>query len=209
MKLYDYAPAPNPRRARFFIAEKGLEVDTVQVDLRQKQQFDADFKALNPRCTVPALVLDDGTAISENQGIAAYLEALHPEPPLLGRDAAEKGRVAMWNARMEREGMDAISEAYRNHSERFAGRAIPGPEEHAQIPELARRGKRRAEAFLRMLDERLARHAFLCGDHFTVADITAVVAVDFAAWIKLSIAAEQTHLRRWYDAVSARPAAKA
>ena len=209
MKLYDFAIAPNPRRARFFIAEKGLEVETIQIDLREKQQFDADFKALNPRCTVPVLLLDDGTAITDNQGIAAYLEAAYPQPPLLGRDAKEKGLVAMWQARMEFEGMGAVTEAYRNHAGRFADRALPGPEPCAQIPQLAERGKHRAQAFFHTLNEHLARHEFICGDTFTLADITAVVAVDFAAWVKLAITAEQTHLQRWYDAVSARPAAKA
>ncbi|MGI9229091.1 MAG: glutathione S-transferase family protein [Gammaproteobacteria bacterium] len=209
MKLYDYTIAPNPRRARIFIAEKGLEIEIIQVDLRQKEQFSETFKAINPRCAVPVLLLDDGTAITENKGIAAYLEATHPEPPLLGKTPTEKAMIAMWNARMEYEGMLAVSEAFRNHAEGFVGRAISGPEAYPQIPELVERGKKRTQEFFQTLDAQLAQHEFICGDNFSMADITAMVAVDFADWIKLGISPQQKHLQRWYEVVSNRPSAKA
>ncbi|MFP3942412.1 MAG: glutathione S-transferase family protein [Alphaproteobacteria bacterium] len=208
MKFYDCTPAPSPRRARIFIAEKGIEVETVQVDLGSGEHLGPDFRALNPQCTVPVLELDDGTVITENAGIAAFLEAEYPEPPLLGRTPVEKGLVAMWNARVEFEGLTAVAEALRNSAKGFAGRALAGPENYEQIPELAERGRLRAARFLDMLNERLEGREFVATDAFSMADITAMVVVDFAKWLKLP-ESERPHLRRWHEAVSARPSATA
>lgn len=209
MKFYDCTPAPSPRRARIFMAEKGIEVETVQVDLRNGEHLGPEFRALNPQCTVPVLVLDDGTVLTENAGIAHYLEAAFPEPPLLGRTAVQKGLVAMWNARVEFEGLTAMAEALRNSAKGFAGRALTGPESYEQIPALAERGRRRAARFLDMLDERLERREFVATNSFSVADITALVVVDFAGWLRLADPPPRPHLERWHAAVSARPSAKA
>ncbi len=209
MKLYDFEVAPNPRRVRIFMAEKGIEIPVVQVDLRNREQFTPEFRALNPWCTVPVLELDDGTAISEVCAVWRYLEETHPEPPLMGVDARDKAVVAMWEHRFEVDGIGAVAEAFRNAVKGFAGRALPGPVGYEQIPALVERGRRRVEHFFRMLDERLAENEFVAGSRFTVADITALVAVDFAGWIKMGLPDDHLHARRWYEAVSARASAKA
>lgn len=209
MKFYDYAAAPSPRRARILMAEKGVEVETEQVDLAVKAQFEDAYRAVNPRCTVPALVLDDGTVLSDNVAIARYLEEVFPEPPMLGTDPVEKAVVAEWLSRAEAEGLLAVAEALRNRSEFFKDSSITGPQRYAQVPELVARGRARAEAFFGELDARLADHAYLAGERFSAADIAAFVFVDFAGWIKLAPADGLVHLKRWYEAVAARPSARA
>ena len=208
MKFYDCSTAPSPRRARMFIAEKGLNLETVQVDLMNGEQFTPEFKRINPRCTVPVLELDDGTLITENQGIARYLEEICPEPALLGNDAIEKALVANWNARAEFEGLFAVGECVRNSFAGFENRGLTGQVDYAQIPALAERGRQRAIEFLVTLDEQLADKEFICGDNFSMADICAYVTVDFVEWIKVSMKDEQVNLKRWYDAIKERPSAK-
>lgn len=207
--FYDFAAAPSPRRARILLAEKGIEVENRQVDLMKGEQLSDAFRTVNPSCTVPALVLADGTVLTENAGIAAWAEAVKPEPALLGRTPAERGLVATWNARVELEGLSAVAEVLRNTSKGMKDRALTGPLNHAQIPELAERGRKRATWFMQMLDERLAGRAFLAIDGFSLADITALVVVDFAKWVKIEPTADQTNLRRWHAEVSARPSASA
>lgn len=208
MKFYDCSTAPSPRRARIFIAEKNLSVETIEVDLARNEQLSPAFRAVNPRCTVPVLVLDDGTTLTENQGIAAYLDAAFPEPPLLGRSPAERGLVANWNARCELEGLWAVAECFRNRSKGLANRAITGPRDFAQIPELAERGRARAEEFLLTLDERLRDSPYLAGEFFSMADITALCVVDFASWIKLTVPDSYTGLLRWRALVGERPSSR-
>ena len=207
MKFYDCKTAPSPRRARIFIAEKGIELETVEVDLRNEEQLGDAFKAINPRCTVPVLLLDDGTALTENIGIAAYLEAFKPDPPLMGTTATEKGLIATWNARVELEGLWPVADAFRNRSKGLKGRAIVGPTNYAQIPELAERGRARVGEFFAMLDQRLRHSAHIAGDDFSLADITALCVVDFAAWAKLVPSGDQTHLADWLARMKARPSA--
>ena len=209
MKLHDFKTAPNPRRARMFIAEKGLDIEMVQVDLGAKAQFEDAFRAINPQCTVPVLELDDGTALCQNAAIVQYLETIYPEPPLLGSNALEKAMVAEWAARVEWEGLMGIAEALRNTSDFFKDSAITGPERYAQIPELAERGRNRAKAFFAVMDERLSDNAYLAGETFSWADITGFVFVDFAKWIKLRPSEDLTHLANWYEAISKRPSASA
>lgn len=209
MKLYDFMAAPNPRRARMFIAEKGLEIETIQVDLGSKAQFDDAFRAINPQCTVPVLELDDGTALTQNASIVRYLEETYPEPPLLGTDAQDKAMVAEWAARVEWEGLMGIAEALRNTSEFFKDSAITGPNRYQQIPELAERGRHRAEAFFAVMDQRLSETPYLAGETFSWADIIGFVFVDFAKWIKLVPAKDLTQLANWYEAISNRPSASA
>jgi glutathione S-transferase len=205
MKFYDCQTAPSPRRARIFIAEKGLDIDTIEIDLGKGEQLGEEFKRLNPRCTVPVLELDDGTCLTENAAIAAYLEALVPKPSLLGTSAEEKGSVADWNARMELEGLWPLADALRNRSKGMVGRAITGPTDYRQIPELAERGLARATEFFEMLNERLGQSEYVAGNFFSMADITAIVVVDFAAWVKSGPTTAHPNTKRWVDLVGQRP----
>lgn len=209
MKLYDFKAAPNPRRARIFLVEKGIEIETEQVDLREKQQFSDAYKAINPRCTVPALVLDDGTVLTEALAICRYFEELQPEPALFGRTPLERALVTMWEQRALLDGLSAVGEALRNHSKFFAGHALTGSKAYEQIPALAERGRARALQFWEELDGQLANGEFVVGDAYTMADINAQVMVDFAQWIKLDVPEELGNLRRWHAQVSERPSAKA
>lgn len=209
MKLYDCTPAPSPRRVRIFAAEKGIDLPLVQVDLMKGEQLTPEFRALNPWCTVPVLVLDDGTAISEINAICRYLEETQPEPALMGRTPVEKALIAMWDHRMEVDGFFAAAEGFRNATPGFKGRAITGRHNYDQIPALAERGKQRVQWFFELLDERLANNQFIAGPAFSVADITAMVTVDFSRWMKVTMPESLTHARRWHAEVSARPSAKA
>lgn len=203
--LYDCATAPSPRRARILLAEKGVAHQTVQVDLRSGEQLGAAFRAINPQCTVPALRTEEGVVLTDNAAIAAYVEARFPDPPLLGRTPLQKAAVASWNWRVEFEGLLAIAEALRNASPAMANRALPGPNDYAQIPELAQRGLARVQAFFATLDEQLGRHACVAGDDFSIADITAVVAVDFARVVKVKPSEQHPHLVRWRARMAERP----
>ena len=207
MIFYDCSTAPNPRRARMFIAEKGLTVDTREISIADKAQLAPEFLAVNPRGTVPVLQTDDGTILSENLGIAAYLEALHPEPPLMGRTPEEKGAVLMWNAICEQQGGWPIAEAFRNSNPHMKGRAVPGRFDHDQIPELAERGLARAQAFFDMLEEHMAGREFIATDHFTLADITAFCFVSFARVVKLRIPEGNAASQAWFERVKGRPSA--
>ncbi|WP_142809555.1 glutathione S-transferase family protein [Tepidiphilus olei] len=209
MKLYDYPPAPNPRRVRIFLAEKGIEVPTEAVDLRQGAQLSEAFRRINPQCVVPYLVLDDGTGISESIAICRYFEALQPDPPLFGKTPLEQALVEMWSRRAEFEGLLAVADALRNSAPAFKNRALPGADDFEQIPALVERGQRRTKRFFDVLEERLAHSTFLAGDFFSVADITAFVTVDFAGWIKLTLPETHINARRWYETVRARPSASA
>lgn len=209
MKLHDFKMAPNPRRVRMYLAEKSIEMEIVPVDLAQHQQMNDAFAAINPRRAVPALELDDGRVLTESVAICRYLEELHPEPPLFGRDAWDRAVVEMWHRRVELEGLQAVADAVRNSSPFFENRAIAGPVDFAQIPALAERGRQRTALFKTMLDERLADSEFIAGERFTVADIAALVTCDFAKVVKMRVGADTPNLERWYDAVSSRPSAAA
>lgn len=209
MRLHDAEFAPSPRRVRIFLAEKGIDVPARKVDLRSGEQLSADYLRLNPCATVPCLELDDGTVIHEAVSICLYFEALHPDPPLLGVDARDKAIVDMWNRRVEQEGLHAVMEAFRNSHPAFKNRALTGPHNHAQIPELAERGRVRTGHFLAMLDERLGESTHVAGEAFTIADISALVGVDFAAAVKVASIEGYGNIERWYKAVSARPSASA
>lgn len=208
MIFYDCSTAPNPRRARMFLAEKGLSPETHDISIAKGEQLDAAFLAVNPRATIPVLVTDAGTVLTENLGIAAYLEAAHPEPPLMGRTADEKGLVLMWNAIVEQQGGAPVAEVLRNTHPAFENRAIPGPDHYAQIPELAERGQARTARFFDLLEERLQDSAFLATDHFTLADISAFVFVDFARVIKMRVPEANTATLAWQEAIRERPSSQ-
>ena len=209
MKFYDCATAPSPRRVRIFLAEKGIAVPTVQVNLRAGEQFTPEFRAINPDCTVPVLELDDGVRIFDAIGICAYFEAVQPDPPLMGASPAERGLVAAWQRRCERDGFYALMDAFRNATPGLKGRAVPGPDSYDQIPALAERGRARLARFFESMDRRLAQSEFVAGPRYSIADITALVTVDWAGGIKLTIPDGASSLKRWHAAVSAHPSAKA
>jgi glutathione S-transferase len=204
--LYDCSTAPSPRRARILLAEKGVAHETVQVDLRHGEQLGDAFRQINPRCTVPVLRTEEGLLLTDNAGIAAYVEARYPEPPLLGITPAEKAEIASWHWRIEFEGLMAIAEALRNGSPAMANRALPGPVDYAQIPELAQRGLARVQQFFVTLNERLANRDFVATERLSIADIAAVVAVDFARVVKVKAGEQHPHLLRWRAALAQRPA---
>lgn len=203
--LYDCASAPSPRRARIFLAEKKVEHETVSIDLRTGEQMGDAFRTINPQCTVPALRTEDGVVLADNAGIAAYLEARFPSPALMGETPEEKAEIASWNWRVEFEGLLAIAEALRNSAPAMANRALPGKVNYAQIPALAERGLARVDQFFDMLNTRLAGRNFVAGQHFSVADITAVVAVDFARVVKRKPGEQHPELVRWRAAMADRP----
>jgi glutathione S-transferase len=208
--LYHAGGSPNSRRVRIFIAEKGLQVQLVPVDLGSKEQFSDAYKAINPRSMVPTLVLADGTSIAEVPAIWRYLEETHPEHPLLGSTATEKALVAMWERRVELDGFAAVMEAVRNAVPGLAGRALAGPHRYEQIPELAERSRLRVINFYADLNQRLQTVPFVAGEHFSAADITALATLDFAKGaLKMAIAADQSALQAWYDQITTRPSSTA
>ena len=204
--LYDCSTAPSPRRARILLAEKGVAHETVQVDLRNGEQLSDAYRRINPHCTVPTLRTDEGLTLTDNAAITAYLEARYPEPPLLGTTPAEKAEIASWNWRIEFEGLMAIAEAMRNAAPSMARRALPGPVNYEQIPALAERGRARLLQFFADLDDRLDGRDFIAAERFSIADITAVVAVDFARVVKVKPGDEHPHLVRWRAGMALRPA---
>lgn len=209
MLLYDCTTAPSPRRVRIFAAEKKIDIPLRQVDLRNREQLSDAYRVINPRCDVPFLVLDDGTGIGEVEAICRYLEAAFPETPLMGKAPKEQGVIAMWNHRIEMEGLLAIAEILRNTSPAFKDRAITGPANRSQIPELAERGRARIALFMANLDSQLGANPYVAGDSFSFADITALVTVDFASWVKVGIGEDHSNLMRWHATVSSRPSSKA
>jgi len=208
MIFYDCSTAPNPRRARMFIAEKSLTIESHDISIAKSEQLGEAFKDVNPLATVPVLVTDEGTALTENLGIAAYLEAMHPEPPLMGESAQEKGLVLMWNAIAEQQGGVPIAEALRNGNPFFQGRAIPGPVDYAQVPELTTRGLDRTKRFFELLEHRLQASPYMATDKFTLADISAFVFVEFGRVIKMRIPEQNNATLAWHAAIKARPSAQ-
>ncbi len=202
MKLYDGGRAPNPRRVRIFLAEKGISVPVENVDLGTQQQRSPEYTAINPLQRVPALVLDDGTIITESMAICRYFEALRPDPPLFGRGAKEEALVEMWTRRIELNLYAAVSAVFRHLHP--AMRAM-----EQQVPEWGEANKPRVYHFLEFLDRELKDRLHVAGDTYTVADITALVSVDFMRPAKLAFPQDLAHLRRWHTHVSNRPSAGA
>src|SRR5712671_7232944 len=180
LKLYQSAGSPNSRRVRIFLAEKGLEIPLITVDLGKGEQHSDAYRPINPRRVVPTLVLEDGTSIGEVPAILRYIEEIHPQKPLHGETAKERALTAMWERRVEQEGFASVMEAIRNTAPGLKGRAIAGPHDYDQIPALVERGMLRVKDFYADLDVRLAEVRFVVGDEFSAADITALVTVDFA-----------------------------
>jgi glutathione S-transferase len=205
MKLYHSGSSPNSRRVRIFLAEKGLSIPLITIDFGKGEQHSDAYRAINSRRVVRTLVLDDGTAIGEVPAICRYIEEAHPTPPLLGETAKKKALVTTWERRAKPEGFAAVMEAIRNAAPGLKSRAIAGPHDYEQIPDLAERSKLRVKNFFADFDVRFGEAPFAAGQRFSVADITALVTVDFAAKaIDFSVPDEHRSLRRWYDAISSR-----
>ena len=211
MKLYDSKLAPNPRRVRIFMAEKGIECESVQVDIIQGENLSDDFLAINPRGVLPTLVLDDGTVIDESVAICRYLEEVQPQPPLMGTDPVSKARIEARQRHMEFDGLTGAAEAFRNAFPGFANRGLPGNAGAVDaVPALVERGTNTVRRFYQRLNEDLGQSEFVAGDAFSIADITALCVIDFAAGAaRLPIPDDCENLKRWHGAVSARPSAAA
>lgn len=207
MLFYDCSTAPSPRRARMFIAEKGLTIESRDISIGKSEQLLPEFVAVNPRATLPVLITDNGAALTENIAIAGYLEATFPESPLMGSTPDEKATVLMWNAICEQQGLLPVSEVLRNSNPHMKGRALTGPVNFDQIPELADRGRHRIDLFYAAIEQRLNESSFLALDILTLADITAFVVIDFMRVVKMRIPEENTATRAWFETIKARPSA--
>jgi glutathione S-transferase len=206
--FYDCTPAPSPRRARIVLAEKGLAHEVKIVDLSKGEQLTPEFRAINPACTVPVLVLDDGAVLTDNAGIAAWAEAAQQAPALLGTTPLEKAAVASWNSKLEGECFMAIAEVLRNTAKAMKDRALPGPHNYAQIPELAERGRARLLHFLDRFEAHMTGRDWVATDGFSLADITAGVALDFAGWVKVDVNEGRPGIAAWRARLAERPSFK-
>ncbi len=203
MLLYDTALAPNAKRTRIFLAEKGISIPTRSVDLLALEQKGEDFRRINPMGAVPALVLDDGEVLTESVAICRYIEWLHPEPPLFGRDGREQAFVEMWQRRMEFSLFLSVAMIFRHTHPRLA--AVQQP----QLPDYAESLRPRAIWAMRFLDGELSKRPYVAGEAFTIADITAFVAMELTTPAGLAVPDDLPHLARWRQEISARPSAAA
>lgn len=203
MKLFDGGRAPNPRRVKVFLAEKGITVPIEQVDLGKLGHKSAAYTAINPLQRVPALELNDGTIITESIAICRYFERLHPEPPLFGTDARDAALVEMWERRIEFHLLGPVSHIFRNSHPAMKEMEVP------QVPAWADANRPRVMEFLGLLDRELATRRYIAGERYTVADITGMIAVDFLKPAKLAVPEALGSLKRWHEDVSSRPSAKA
>jgi glutathione S-transferase len=199
MKLYTFESAPNPRRLALFLKLKGIDIETHPVDMLGGEQLTDAYRKINPACTVPALILDDGTVLTEVIGMYTYLEELHPEHPLMGSTPVERAKVVSWCHKLFHDLMMAIASVLRNRSKSFRNRALPGPLDTPQIAELAERGILQIEYILPELDAHLATSTWVAGDNFSIADIDLLICIEFLAWIKQAVPEDCTHLKAWYQ----------
>lgn len=202
MKLYDSGRAPNPRRVRIYLAEKGISVPLAPVDLNRMEHRAPTFIAVNPLGRTPALELDDGTVLTESIAICRYFEELRPEPPLFGFGAQGRAQVEMWQRRLEFGLLGPVAAVFRHLHPAMAAM-------EAQVPQWGESNKPRLDEFLGFLDGHLGSREFVCGDRFTVADITGLVGLDFMKPSKLTIPPDLAHVRRWHAKLAARPSAQA
>ena len=202
MKIYDTKTAPTPRRVRMFLAEKGIAMEYVQVDIAKGVNLTPEMRAKNPLGKVPILELDDGTCISETLAICEYFEALQPEPALLGKTPLEKAQIMQWQQRAELYLFMQVGMCFQHSTGYFKDRMTP-------VPEYGKEAGINAQKFLQMLNKHLADNTYLAGDAFSIADITALAAIDFARVVKIRIQPEQEHLQRWYDLLQERESVSA
>ena len=206
MKLYDMKLAPNPRRVRIFMAEKGIhDVEKIEINIAEGENLQADYLAINPRGLLPTLELDDGTRLDETVAICRYLEELYPEPALMGRTPLEKAQVESMQRHIEFDGLMPLADVFRSTVPFFSKRAIPGqPAVYPSIPELTERSRNRFLVFLDNFDALMADRAYVAGDSFSIADITALCTIDFARAVKIRLDTTHENARRWHELVSAR-----
>ena len=202
MKIYGFALAPNPRRLRIFVAEKGLKIPSEEVDISQGKNRTPEMLAKNPAGGLPFMELDDGSYLAESVAICRYLEGLHPEPNLLGKDNREQAEIEMWNRRVELNLFGPVARTFQNTSDFFKGRI-------KQFPEYGAAQRETVNQQLQWLDQQIGNKPFIAGDRFTFADITAEVAVDFGAFADIKPDPALKNLARWHQSVSSRPSAKA
>lgn len=203
MKLYDAGMAPNPRRVRIFLAEKGIQVPLVPIDLNRLEHRSPEYEAVNPLRRVPALELDDGTVLTESVAICRYFEALRPEPALFGRGAKEEALVEMWQRRLELHLLAPVAAVFRHLHPAMRQMEVP------QIPEWGEANKPRVQEFLAVLDSELRDRLFIAGEHYSIADITGLVALGFMKPAKLPLDGELRNVHRWYAHLLERPSARA
>jgi glutathione S-transferase len=202
MKIYDTKTAPSPRRVRIFLAEKNIPMEYVQVDLQKGENISPQMRAKNPVGKIPILELDDGTCISEGASICLYFEELYPDINLLGNDPLEKANIDMWHRQVELYFFGQVGMCFQHTTGYFKDRMTP-------VKEYGDVAGKNAIDFLKVLEKRLSESEFIAADRFTIADITAMCAIDFARVVSIKMTDEQTNLKRWYKAVSSRPSAKA
>ena len=199
MKLYTFDPAPNPQRLKMFMDFKGIDIDTQQVNFPEGEQRTDAYKALVPSGTVPALILDNAQVLTSVFAITQYLEAIHPQKPLLGESNEERAVVLDWNHRLFNDVFRPTGDALRNSNPAFAGRALPGTLDTQQIPELADRGKAQLLHALETLNRELGTRPFVAGDAFTMADIDLLAVIKFAGWAaKIAPDESQKDLHAWH-----------
>ncbi len=209
MKLFDMTGAPNPRRARVFLAEKGIDIEKVQIDIMGGENLQSEYLSINPRGTLPTLQLDDGTIIDDVSAICRYFEATTPEPVLFGDDAKSKGLIESWVRQIENDLFTPSMDVLRNTNPAFENRSVAGTSNTPQVPALAERGTARVMTFFERLDKHLSGSEFIVGNAFSVADITAMCGIDFAEFIGIEVPATLTNLVEWRGRVGGRPSAKA
>jgi len=202
--FYDCKTAPSPRRARILLALKNVPHETVEIDLFSGEQLGEAYRAINPGCTVPALKLEDGSVLTDNAGITAYLEATYPEPSLLGIGAAAKAEIASWISRLEMGYMMATAHAFRNSNPAMKGRALPGPDDIEQIPELAKRGMAQMDSFLDNLEKHMEGRDFIAADQLSAADVTAVCGLDFSKIVGKDAGEGRPNIARWRSGLAER-----
>ena len=208
MRIYEFKRAPNPKRVQMFLAEKKIDIEYVQVNVRSGENRESNYLSINPKSGVPALQLDNGVIISESMAICRYFDAIQPEPYLFGETAEERGLVEMWNRRIEIEGINSVGDCLRNSSEAFKDKAVPDPRVTQQIPELAERGRMLANRFLDDINNKLKNSEYVAGNQFSMADINLFVLLDFASWIKVIPNDNHVNLIKWKEEVSSRESAK-
>lgn len=197
MKLYTYPSAPSPMRVELMLQYKGVSLDSEIIDMRIGEQLQAPYRSINPRCTTPALVLEDGTLLTEVIAICLYLDSQYPDKPVFGRNDLERALVINWMHRIFTEGFLACAEALRNASPGMKNRALTGPDDFEQIPALAERGRKRLPLLFNELNQHLQNRRFVVGEALSQADIDALVIVRFSGWIKLQPGDDLTHLQAW------------
>ena len=203
MKLFDGGRAPNPRRVRVFLAEKGITVPLVPIDMAALEHKSEAVSSRNPLRRLPVLELDDGTVLTESVAICRYFEELHPEPALFGRGALGKALVEMWQRRMEFNLLACVAAAFRHIHPAMKEWEVP------QVPEWGEANKPKALDFLGLLDHQLANREFAAGDRYSIADITGMIAIDFMKPARIAVPEELAHVRRWHKALTERPSAAA